>query len=438
MKWKYGLDESPPASGNLILGLQWAFIAIPPVIILGKIVGSLYPGGSAAEILYLQKLFFITGLVLLAQLVWGHRLPLVSGPSAVLLVGIVASRGFRMPVINTSMMIGGLFIGILAATGLFSYLKRLFTARVIAVVLLLIVFTLAPTIMDLMTGQNSNISPLSNFIFSVSLVFIIFLLHNMLPGMWKMALIICSIACGSAAYFLIFPEAFNAVALAREPWVGFFFRDLTLNPEFAPGVLISFIVCYLALTINDLGSIQSVNEMLVPDNPDRRINRGIIFTGIANVVSGFVGIIGPVNYSLSPGVLASTRCASRHPLFPAAFFILLLSPFPRLIGFMGSVPAAVIGGIMVYIMASQVSAGLQIAIKDLRESAFSFENGIVIGMPILLGNIVAFLPAQILDSIPLMLRPVLGNGFVAGVAAAMFLEHLVFKSSRQSAVGSRQ
>jgi xanthine/uracil permease len=325
------------------------------------------------------------------------------------------------------MIIGGIFIGILAATGLFSYFKKLFTARVISVVLLLIVFSLTPTIMDLMTGQNSNISPILNFTFAIFLVFIMFLLHKVLPDNWRIALIICSIAAGSIVYYLIFPEAFSKNAFTHEPWLGFFFEDLTIHPELAPGVLISFIICYLALTVNDLGSIQSVNEMLGTDDADRRINRGIIFTGIANFASGVMGIIGPVNYSLSPGVLASTRCASRYPLFPAAIFILLLSPFPRLIGFMGSVPSAVIGGIMVYIMASQVSAGLQIAIQDLRESDFSFESGIVIGMPVLLGNIIAFLPAQILDSIPLMLRPILGNGFVAGVVGAMFLEHLVFK-----------
>jgi len=428
MQWKYGLNESPPLSTNIILGLQWAFIAIPPVIILGKIVGALHFGEPAAEILYLQKLFFIAGLTLLAQLIWGHRLPLISGPAAVLLVGIVSSQGFQLSAINTSMMIGGIFVGILASTGLFSYFKKLFTARVISVVLLLIVFTLAPTIMDLMTGQKSGISPSLNLTFSILLVFIMFLLHKVLPGNWRMSLIICSIACGSVIYFLIFPGAFSKDVFTQGSWLGFFFSDLTLRPEFAPGVLVSFIICYLALTVNDLGSIQSVNEMLTPDHTDRRVNRGIIVTGIANLVSGFMGVIGPVNYSLSPGVLASTRCASRYPLFPAAIFMLLLSPFPRLIGLIGSVPSAVIGGIMVYIMASQVSAGLQIAIQDLREGGFSFESGIVIGMPVLLGNIVAFLPAQILDSIPLMLRPVMGNGFVVGVVGAIFLEHLVFKN----------
>jgi xanthine/uracil permease len=427
MQWKYGLNESPPPAATILLGLQWAFIAISPIIILGKIVSALHSGEAGNEILYLQKLFFLTGVVLLIQLLWGHRLPLISGPATVLLVGIISSQGFESSAINTSMMIGGLFIGILAATGLFSHFRKLFTAQVIAVVLLLIVFTLAPTIANLMMDLKSGISPPLNIAFSISLAFIMFLLHRALPGAWKMVLIICSMVFGSIVYFLLFPETFNKDAFTRESWLGFFFEGFTLKPAFAPGVLVSFLICYLALTVNDLGSIQSVNEMLVPDHADRRINRGIIVTGIANLMSGFMGIIGSVNYSLSPGVLSSTLCASRYPLFPAAIFILLISPFPRLIGIMGSVPSVVIGGIMVYIMAAQLSAGLQIAVQDCRESGFTFEKGIVVGLPVLLGNIVAFLPAQVLNSIPPLLSPILGNGFVVGVLAALFLEHLVFK-----------
>jgi xanthine/uracil permease len=427
MQWKYDLDESPPLAATILLGLQWAFIAISPIIILGKVVGALHSGESANEILYLQKLFFLTGAALFIQLVWGHRLPLISGPAAVLLVGIISSQGFEASAINSSMMIGGLFIAILASTGMFSYFRKLFTAQVIAAVLLLIVFTLAPTISDLMMDLGSGIHPATNIAFSISLAFIMFLLYRRLPGAWKMVLIICSMVFGSIVYFFLFPETFNEDALARESWLGFFFRDFTLEPVFEPGVVVSFLICYLALTVNDLGSIQSVNEMLSPAHPDRRINRGIVVTGIANLMSGFMGVIGPVNYSLSPGVLTSTRCASRYALFPAAIFLVLLSSFPRLIAVMGSVPSVVIGGIMVYIMAAQLSAGLQIAIKDCRESGFSFEKGIVVGLPLLLGNIVAYFPAQVLDSIPTLLSPVLGNGFVVGVVTALLLEHLVFK-----------
>jgi xanthine/uracil permease len=85
---------------------------------------------------------------------------------------------------------------------------------------------------------------------------------------------------------------------------------------------------------------------------------------------------------------------------------------------------------MIYIMASQLSAGLHIAMKDVPKGGFSFNNGIVIGLPVLLGNIISFLPAGILEQAPAMLRPVLGNGFVAGVFGVLFLEHIIFSKEK--------
>ena len=427
MKLEYDLEDSPPLAANLVLGLQWALIAISTIVILGKIVGSIHFGQTQDEILYLQKLFFLTGSTLIVQLLWGHRLPLVSGPAAVLLIGIVSSQSYGISVINTSIMIGGIFVSVLAMTGLFGYVRGLFTTRVIAVVLLLIVFTLAPTIRDLMIDLSGGIDPLWNVTFAIFLAFAMFLLDRVLSGIWKAGLIVFSILGGSVVYFLIFPAALGSHLFTHESWVQSFFEDMTVRPVVVPGVLLSFLICYIALTVNDFGSIQSLNELLDPDRKSRRISRGITLTGISNLASGFLGVLGPVNYALSPGIIASTRCASRYPLIVAGVFVLLLSPFPRLIGWFGCVPSVVIGGVMVYVMTSQIAAGLQFAMRDARNGEFSFDSGIIIGLPVLLGNIIAFLPAEVLEKAPDMFQPVLGNGFVAGVFSVLFLEHIVYK-----------
>ena len=427
MKLEYDLEDSPPLAANLVLGLQWALIAISTIVILGKIVGSIHFGQTQDEILYLQKLFFLTGSTLIVQLLWGHRLPLVSGPAAVLLIGIVSSQSYGISVINTSIMIGGIFVSVLAMTGLFGYVRGLFTTRVIAVVLLLIVFTLAPTIRDLMIDLSGGIDSLWNVTFAVFLAFSMFLLDRVLSGIWKAGLIVFSILGGSVVYFLIFPAALGSHLFTHESWVQSFFEDMTVRPVVVPGVLLSFLICYIALTVNDFGSIQSLNELLDPDRKSRRISRGITLTGISNLASGFLGVLGPVNYALSPGIIASTRCASRYPLIVAGVFVLLLSPFPRLIGWFGCVPSVVIGGVMVYVMTSQIAAGLQFAMRDARNGEFSFDSGIIIGLPVLLGNIIAFLPAEVLEKAPDMFQPVLGNGFVAGVFSVLFLEHIVYK-----------
>ena len=56
MKLEYDLENSPPLTANLVLGLQWALIAISTIVILGKIVGSIHLGQAQDEILYLQTL----------------------------------------------------------------------------------------------------------------------------------------------------------------------------------------------------------------------------------------------------------------------------------------------------------------------------------------------------------------------------------------------
>ncbi|NMD42705.1 MAG: xanthine permease, partial [Firmicutes bacterium] len=108
LKLKYGLDEVPPFFELIMLGLQWFAIAVPVVLIVGKIVAGLHFSDPGAQIVYIQKIFFITGFSLLAQLLWGHRLPLVIGPATILLVGIVASRAAGLNAIYTAIAIGGL------------------------------------------------------------------------------------------------------------------------------------------------------------------------------------------------------------------------------------------------------------------------------------------------------------------------------------------
>ena len=87
--------------------------------------------------------------------------------------------------------------------------------------------------------------------------------------------------------------------------------------------------------------------------------------------------------------------------------------------------SVVVGAVLVYILCAQISSG--IVLLQEAPGGFDFETGLLIGLSILLGTIVAFLPAEVLAGFPATLRPVLGNGFVVGVVAALMMEHLVFR-----------
>ena len=407
----------------MLLGLQWFAIAFPVIVIIGKIAGEIHSSDPAAQIVYLQKMAFVMAAALIFQVFLGHRLPLIIGPSTVLLVGIIASREFGRATVYTAIIAGGVLLAFLSATGLFGYLRRLFTARVVACVLLLIAFTLLPTSMNLILKTPGHPVSQANLIFAFALIAATFVLHRCLKGVWKATLIIWSMLGGTALHLAVMPEA-PAAASGAALFSGFL-SDLTLELDFNVGVLISFVICFMALSINDLGSIQSVNELLKPGHEQRRITRGIFLTGLANVVSGFLGVIGPVNFSLSPGVISSTGCASRYTLVPAAFLLLILSFSPAMIVFAGRVPAVVVGSVFLYILCAQVAAGLSVVFES--ATGYQFTDGLVLGLPILLGTLIAFLPPEVIRAFPGMMRPVIGNGFVVGILAALFLEHVIFR-----------
>jgi xanthine/uracil permease len=426
MHFKYGLDERPPLWETILYGLQWFAVAIPIIIVIGKISGAFHFSAIGDQMVYLQKLTFVMAFALLAQLFLGHRMPLIIGPSSILLVGIIASAGHPAETIYTSIVCGGLILAIASVTGLLGHLKTLFSPRVVAVVLILIAFTLAPTILNLITSGIVTAGPLAHILFVLVLVFGMFTAQRFLAGVWKSTLIVWAMIAGSLAWFFIFPETFRTEQIAYARPISGFFQHMTISLYFNTGVMISFLVCFLALFVNDLGSIQSMNELLKPPNPSGRINRGILITGLSNIVAGFLGVIGPVNFSLSPGVIAASGCAARMSMIPTATLLLLLSFSPIMIGFLACVPSVVIGAILIYILSSQIAAGLMVAFESIKE--FQLKDGLIIGLPLMLGTIIAFLPVDILNSFPSILHPVLGNGFVVGITAALLMDHWIFKN----------
>lgn len=79
---------------------------------------------------------------------------------------------------------------------------------------------------------------------------------------------------------------------------------------------------------------------------------------------------------------------------------------------------------MLYLMSSQIGAGLMLAQQH--NSLNSIDNALILALPVLLGVIIAFLPAEVLAAIPPVLKPLLGNGFVMGLLAVLFMEHIVY------------
>ena len=421
MEFSCGIDERPRPGLLLVYGLQWLAVSVPVILIAGRVAAGLEPAGAAIP--YLQRLFLLAAVLLVVQVYMGHRLPIVLGPATVLLVGILASQDAGSAAINASILIGGLLLSAIALTGFVGHLKRLFTPRVIVVVLMLIAFTLAPVILGLVTEGGDGATATAAFLFAAGFALALFAAYGLLEGFWRSTVAVWGLVFGTAVYIALFG---GVAALPADTALFALPGDLAAPlaiPD--PGVLAAFLICYLALATNDLGSIQSVGSLLAAEGMDERVNRGVGVTGLGNVIAGLMGVIGPVNFSLSPGVIAATGCASRFALVPAAVGLALIGLSPRAIGCMECIPGPVIGVVLAYVMATQIAAGLVFGQES--GALETFDGGLIVGIPLLLGTLVAFLPAEVVAGLPTVLRPVLANGFVVGIVTVLGLEHVLYR-----------
>ncbi len=420
---KYGLDANPGMPGLLLYGLQWWVVSLPSIIIMGLVVSRLQFSTVIEQAWYMQKLFGVMGVATAVQALAGHRLPLVVGPASALLVGIVASSGVGPDAMYTAILIGGIVVGLLAFSGLLSRLRAVFTPRIVAVTLVLIAFTLAPTILRLVFGNGER--PVFHLVFGLGMVFGLVFCNLILPGVFRSLTVIVGVVGGSACYF-------GFTGLPELPGMDSGGASLSLFPGFElhAGTIVSFLFCFLALSINELGSIESVGQMLKAEDMPGRVRRGVGLQGLANVLSGGLGIIGPVDYSMSAGVIAATGCASRLPLVPAGIGLFACAFFPHFVMLLALIPGPVMGALMLYLMASQLASGLSMLVGT--RSITRFESGLCVGLPLMVGLMVAFMPAGVLSAFPDLLRPIVGNGFVMGILTVIFLEHGVFaKALRQ-------
>ena len=306
MDFRFKIDDKPGWGALLLYGLQWLMICLPVVLTSTFIA----PAGEV--VFFTQKLFVICGAAIIIQVLWGHRLPLVAGPAAVLLMGVIAaaSQGHGASTIYPSMIIGGALVTLLAAIGAMKYIKHIFTPRIVAAIVILISFTMAKPIVGLIFADKAHAGlALASAIGGVA---IMAWANSVFKGIWKSTVVILAMILGSIFYYAMteFPNEFVSDTVAPQ---------LVLTEyNFDVGVILSFLFCYIALFINQVGSVQSLGEMVEASDMSKRQTRGLLITGVMNMVSGASGVPGVVDYSLSPGVVASTSCASRYTMLPAA------------------------------------------------------------------------------------------------------------------------
>ena len=419
----YGVDDRPPWLRNLLYGFQWTIIFLPTIMILSVIASNYLALQGSEKVLFFQRILLTTGAIMVIQTLWGHRYPILDGPSSALLLSIVILAPHGMSALQGGMLAGGCFLLLLSLSGLLRYIEVLFTDNVVGVILILIAVTLLPYIAPMVIGLGPGHpqgDPIS-FILSIIVIFAITLFSHWLRGFPKTVSLLLGIVLGTAFNWLY--QGPDLSRLGEIPWFAFPHPLVHGLPSFSGTVTLAFLMAYVAVLVNTVGSIYSMGQVVGTHGIANRVKRGIAATGIGGILAGVLGGIGSVSYGLSPGVILVIRTGSRFPVSVCGIMLIFLALFQKVLAVILLIPAPVIGAAMVVGLASQIGIGISVLTRSGKR--LDGRDYLVVGIPIIMGGMVSIFPEGFFKAFPPTLLALIKNGLIVGIVLVLVLEHLL-------------
>lgn len=425
---RYSMEERPPAGKTFLYAIQWLLIVLPLVTITSNLMAGFLGMGPAASTALFQRFLFITGLVTVVQCLFGHRYPLLDGPSAALLLSVAVLGGQGPEVIAGGMIAGAAALALLGSARLVEKLSPLFTDCVVGVVLLLISTTFLPFLIPMVLGVSPQRPSGEPQVIGISIMIILVIILVSHHG--KGTLRNLSIFFGIVAGCVVMAVAGRVALPPMEDlsWVSFPHPFLVGGIRLTVPSALSFFLAYLAVLINGLGSYYSVAEVVGKEDLRGRIEAGIAFTGAGGVLAALLGVVGTVSYSLSPGVILVTRVGSRSPVILCGIFLVALGFFQKVAAIMAAVPTAVVGAALLVTLAAQMGVGISVIAR--KGDKPDVRDYLVVGIPLLMGTGASMIPRESLGMFGPSAGALIGNGLIVGIVVVILLEHVVLRNSK--------
>jgi xanthine/uracil permease len=433
---EYGIEDRPPLSKSVLLGVQHyltmigANIAVP--LILASAMGM--PAGETAR--FIGTFFVVSGIATLAQTTLGNRYPIVQGaPFSMLAPGIaivtsqVALQGLptwnaKLLFLQGAIITAGIVEVAIGSLGLVGKMRTYLSPVVVAPVVALIGLSLfaAPQI----TSATNNwyllgatlllIVAFSQYLDGHSRVFELFPILLGIAAAWILAAIASAtglIASGAPGYV----DFAQILAVESALYVPYPFQ--WGMPQFSASFAVGMFAGVLASIIESFADYHAVARISGVGAPSsQRINHGISMEGVANVFSGIMGTGGSTSYSENIGAIGLTGVASRFVVQIGAVVMLIAGVVPIFGRLIATIPDPIVGGLYIAMFGQIVAVGLSnLKYVDLDSSRNLFIIGTALfagmAIPEYMGNFQDFTALQQgFAAVPLV-GPVLGTKAVA-------------------------
>lgn len=427
----YQLNDRMPPSRTLLYSLQWLAFNLVNVSVIPVVVGQALGLDQSGSAQLSQRIMFFASAVSILQVLYGHRLPIIEGPAG-MWWGIFLTLGYMAPAmgkdmallrsdLEMGMIIAGVVLVLMGLSGLIGRALKLFTPPVTGTVLVLLGLQLSGPFLKGMLGigREGDTVSLSALFVSLLVLVVVVLVNLKCRGFYRSIAILIGTAIGWIA----------ATLLGISPGISWGSGSLIEIPAlFAwgtptcdPAIILTCILTGILVLSNSVASILAMERTLEITAPKKDYDRSVACTGIGDILSGIGATIGLVPYSGSAGLVSLTGVGARLPFLLFSVIMMIMGLLPPIGQFLSSIPAPVGYSVLLASFCQMLCFGLE----DYSRIELTGRRVFVIGIPLLIGTGILTLPASTFVSLPVWLRYIFSNGFLAGMLLCILLEHVL-------------
>jgi NCS2 family nucleobase:cation symporter-2 len=396
----YGVDDKPPLTTLLLLGLQHASVMSVGWIFVVVIVSGMGGTSQQAESV-IQISMIVSGIATILQartrgpVGSGYLCPSSCGP-AYIAASISAGKLGGLPLVFGSLIAAGLFEALLSRV--MQRLRVLFPPEVTGLVVSMVGIELIALAAPRFLGFSGPGSSRNLLAIAVSLLTLAGMVGPTLcsEGILRLYPVLLGLVVGYLSAY--------AVGLLTWPQLDAVFAAPLLNLptraqpgwSFSFALLPAFLIASLASTlkaVGDLSLCQKINDAEWKRTDMKSVSGGVLAGSIGSITAGLLGGAGQSTFSSNVGLAIATKATSRHVALPCGIVLICLAFCPKLSAVFAVMPQPVVGAILVYVACFMIVAGVQVMTSRMLDARKTF----VIGIAFIFGLSVRLVPGLYAD-----------------------------------------
>lgn len=432
----YGVNESPPFSTLLLLGVQHIFLMsstlVLPVVLVSEIGGSFNQvQGVVALTMVASGIGTIVQAFRWGVLGSGYLCPNLCGPNF-FIVSMEAAWLGGLPLMRGMTIAAGLVEAIFARV--IHRLRSLFPPEITGLVVLMVAVGIIPLGVSKCFGINYEGEPIrgANLLVATLTVLIMVGINLRDRSRLKLYSVLIGMIFGyllSAAAGLLTRPQF--VHVLSSPWIALPHYKGIFSLDFRWSLVPTFAIVSITGALKSFGNLimcEKVNDDDWKEPYMRRIGGGLLADSLSVTISGLIGGMASDTSASNVALSRASGATSRWVGVTAGGLFIFLAFFPKIGALLSIMPAPVMGAILIFVTCFMIMSGIQIILGTGPDPQKVF----VIGIALIFGLGLEILPAMY-AGVPGWLRPLASSSLTLSTVLAVVLNQILRAKEMESA-----